>query len=250
MRIFQSLEKPFRRHRFKYEYKGDNFAVRGKNVSFMENNSFSEAYAWSIGFTFNGQSTKWTDADLRWRAHICLWAAKNSLKIDGDLVECGVDSAILSGTIVRALNFKSIDRKFFLFDTYSGIPDLDGLTDGERAGRAALNSDKYFDSFEFVTHKMAEYPNVSVVRGILPGTLDVIIGRKIAYLSVDLNNAISEKAVIDRLWPQLSHGANVVIDDYAFSGHEEQYKVWNKVAEDNGVMVATLPTGQGLLIKP
>ena len=87
------------------------------------------------------------------------------------------------------------------------------------------------------------------VASLLPDTLDAVAGRKIAYLSVDLNNAPAESGVIERLWPQLSSGAIVVIDDYAFSGHDAQYSMWNAFAAKRGLMVATLPTGQGLLIK-
>ena len=142
-----------------------------------------------------------------------------------------------------------VPRAFVLFDTFNGIPLHPDMTESERASRLLLNSQCYFDSFDFVRAKTAAFPNVEMVRGILPATLDAITGRKIAYLSVDLNNAPAESGVIERLWPQLSSGAITVIDDYAFIGHDAQYAMWNAFAAKRGLMVATLPTGQGLLIK-
>lgn len=67
---------------------------------------------------------------------------------------------------------------------------------------------------------------------------------------MDLNNAPSEKAVIEKLWDQLVPGAIVVLDDYAFGGFDPQYHMWNVFAQSKGITVASLPTGQGLLIRP
>jgi hypothetical protein len=171
------------------------------------------------------------------------------LKIEGDFVECGVDTAVTSGTVIKYLNFATLNREYFLFDTFSGTPEVVGMNESERNAREFLNANFYFDFFGFVSEKMAGFPNVHLVRGVLPATLGAIDNRKIAYLSVDLNNAPSEKAAIDRLWARLSPGAIVVIDDYAFGGHDAQYEMWNAFAARRRLLVATLPTGQGLLIK-
>jgi len=235
--------------KFRYDYLGDGIAVLNKNLGFMDDPRFAEAYRWSAYYEFSGRKSAWTGIDTRWRAHICVWAAKQALSLDGDFVECGVDTAILSGAVVKYLNFQETDRQFFLFDTYEGIPEFHGMTDREKERRATLNKKGYFDSFDFVADKMKNFKNVKLVKGLLPDTLSAISDRRIAYLSVDLNNAPSEKAVIETLWKQLVPGAIVVIDDYAFKGFEPQYAVWNDFAKSKNLMVATLPTGQGLLIK-
>ena len=45
-------------------------------------------------------------------------------------------------------------------------------------------------------------------------------------------------------------GAPVVFDDYAWRGHEEQKAGIDVFARAQGTEVLTLPTGQGLLLKP
>ncbi len=232
-----------------YSFNGDGFATRNKNLGFLEDKRFASAYEWSAKCEFSGQAPRWQKHDLRWRAHICVWAATQALKNEGDLVECGVDTAVMSGTILRTLDFASIPRTFWLFDTFKGIPFHNDMNGAEVAMAQGLNT-VYFDSYEFVRQKTAEWPNVKLVRGILPETLDAVEGRKIAYLSIDLNTAHAEFAVMERLWPQLSPGAIVVIDDYAFHGHERQHAMWDAFADKHALMIATLPTGQGLLIKP
>ena len=232
-----------------YSYSADGFATKNKNLGFMNDSRFAEAYEWSAKTAYHGKQSSWAGYDLRWRAHICVWAATQALKIEGDFVECGVDTGFTSGTILKYLGFASIPRTFFLFDTFNGIPFHPQMTEKEQALREYANSKHYFDFLDFMRAKTASFPNVELVRGVLPGTLDAIEERRVAYLSVDLNNAPAESGVIERIWPQLSPGAVIVIDDYAFDGHEAQYAMWNSFAKKHDLMIATLPTGQGLLIK-
>ena len=55
---------------------------------------------------------------------------------------------------------------------------------------------------------------------------------------------------IRALWDRITPGAVIVIDDYAFRHHDRQYAMWNAFAEAHGTSVLTVPTGQGLMIKP
>jgi hypothetical protein len=102
------------------DYRGDGLGVKGKSVSFMAEKKFSDAWenlTKEIA-VFSGQSVP----DVRWRGHIALWAASHALQHEGDFVECGVFTGILSGLICRYFDFEKIDRSFWLFDTWDGIP--------------------------------------------------------------------------------------------------------------------------------
>ncbi len=247
-RILQG-KKPFKKPK-PFQFDSDGLAVRGKALGALDDPAFRAAYDWSVHFEHGGVRSHWIDVDLRWRAHICTWAVKQGLLLEGDFVECGVDTAMIAGTVIKYLGWEKTGRDFFLFDTYEGIPDVPGMNEDEKRWRKKLNATSYADSWSFIQAKFSAYPNVKLVRGYLPDTLTAVAGRKIAYLSVDLNNAPSEEAVIRHLWPQLQPGAIIILDDYAFDAHEAQYKFWNDFARSHGVMVATCPTGQGILIKP
>ena len=251
-KIVSIFRKILRKDRFRFDYRSDGFAVRNKNLGFMSDKKFDDAYQWSLNFEFEGRKSPWAAErlDIRWRAHICVWAVKQALSLEGDLVECGVDSAILAGTIAKYFDFTSLaSRNYYLFDTFDGIPLVENMTSVEESNRDFLNKKFYFESLHFVERKMEKFENIKIVKGFLPDTLSEIKDRKISFLSVDLNNTPSEKAVIERLWGQLVLGAIVVIDDYAFRGHETQYEMWNTFSKQNDRMIATLPTGQGLLLK-
>jgi hypothetical protein len=170
------------------------------------------------------------------------------MTLDGDLAECGVHTGLLSMTICSYLDFKNSSKKFFLFDTFNGIP-IDRLRQEEVALSLQYNEHIYFDCYSIAEKNFADYPNARLIRGPLPDTLKDAPLDKLAYLSMDLNNASSEQVVIEQLWDRLVPGAIVLIDDYGFTGHEAQYAMWNAFAKERGRMVATLPTGQGLLLR-
>ncbi|MCK7613592.1 TylF/MycF/NovP-related O-methyltransferase [Roseibium sediminicola] len=224
-----------------FEYTGDNIAVRKKNLSFMEEETFSSAWEKAV----EGNRPAWggRNKDVRWRAHTAVWAAKHGLTLEGDFVECGVFLGVLSLTICHSLKFDQIPRNFYLFDTFDGIPDDGG-------DLIKKQNEAYFDCFEIAEKNFLPFPNVKLIKGALPGTLPQAPIEKIAYLSVDLNHARYEYEVIMELWDRLARSAIILIDDYAFQNHEEQYEMWNEFAASKGCSILTMPTGSGVLLKP
>lgn len=67
---------------------------------------------------------------------------------------------------------------------------------------------------------------------------------------IDLNIAYPEAETTRRLWDRLTHGAIVIYDDYAFPAHKTQKQALDAVAREHGVEILSLPTGQGLLLRP
>lgn len=233
--------------RYKLDFYGDGVGVRDKNLAALKEPRFVEAYQEARRLDADGWGGE--TFDILWRAHIACWAAKHALTIEGDFVECGVNTGLLSRTICGYLDFGKLDRRFWLFDTWAGIPDA-GETPDEVATVRDLNARLYKnDVYPIAQRNFAPFPNVRLVRGVLPGTLaEADLGR-IAYLSIDLNTSRPERAVIEALWDRLSRGAVVLLDDYAFRGHPDQHDMWDAFAARVGTMVATLPTGQGLMIR-
>lgn len=230
------------------DYRGDGFGTKGKSTKFLEDDAFSEA--WTATAAEISRMTGQKAPDVRWRAHIALWAARQGLTKEGDFVECGVHTGIFSGVICRALDWKNQNRPFWLFDTWSGVPTA-GLSPDEAAVAESYNEDYHRrEIYDEVRRAFSPFPNCTLVRGELPGTLATVNIEKIAYLSVDLNNATYERACIDLLWPKLVPGAIVVLDDYAFTKCRIQQDMWDAFAKEHSIAVASLPTGQGLIVKP
>ena len=245
----RSLRAKRNRNKMRTDFHADGLGVRGKNLGFMHSDKFARAWETAERLNIEGWKNFPTGVpDIRWRAHLCCWAAQRGRELEGDFVECGVHTGLLSLTIAHYMDFATLNKNFWLFDTYEGIP-LAGLSEDQAAKAQSLNEVIYFDVFDFATRNFAEFPNIKLIRGILPGSLAEASFDKIAYLSVDLNNAPAEKDTIEALWDRVTPSAVIVIDDYAFSGHEEQYEVWNTFADSVDREILTMPTGQGLMIK-
>lgn len=241
------------RNRLNCDYKADGFGVRNKNISFLDEPGF--ARAWQImlaGEHGPFRKAKWFNGrvpDIRWRAHVNCWAARSALSLNGDFVECGTATGVQAGTICAYLGFETVPKRFYLFDTFGGIPVVEGMTKGEKAYAAEMNASAYFDCYQATSANFARYPNVTLVRGVLPGSIDQVALDAISYLHIDLNNAAAEIATARLLFPRVTPGGWIVLDDYAFSGHEQQYAEWNRFAASVAHPILTLPTGQGLIVK-
>jgi hypothetical protein len=183
---------------------------------------------------------------IRWRMHVTQWAGFHAMHLGGDFVECGVNRGFLSASVMSYLDFKSLrSRKFFLFDTYSGL--VESLVTEEDV---AAHRHEYTDCYDFVVEAFKPYPNVIIVRGVVPDSLRTVEIDRVAYLSIDMNCVQPEIAAMEYFWPKLVAGGIVIIDDYGFAGHEAQKRAADKFAEAVGAKILSLPTGQGLLLKP
>ena len=65
-----------------------------------------------------------------------------------------------------------------------------------------------------------------------------------------MNCAPPEVAAAEYFWDRLLPGAVVLLDDYAYLGFGVQKSAMDAFAAAKGVAICSLPTGQGLLLKP
>ncbi len=65
-----------------------------------------------------------------------------------------------------------------------------------------------------------------------------------------MNTRDPEIAAAEYFWDKLVSGAAIVLDDYGWRKHIEQKRAFDDFASRRGVQVLSLPTGQGLILKP
>lgn len=238
-------------------YMGDDYyddgtmKVLGRNLNFLTEQRFIDAKqaASAAGLPFKWPGTDIV-IDMPWRVHMALWAARHAAHLPGDLVECGVHTGSLSLAICKYIDFNSTGKAFYLFDTFTGIPD-DQMADEEKPYRTEENRMYYAqDAYETALRNFEPYPEVRLVRGRVPDTLATVEISAVSYLSLDMNIAAPEVAALEFFWPKLSVGAIVLLDDYGWTHYRPQKVALDKFAAKQDVEIATLPTGQGLLIKP
>lgn len=218
--------------------------------AFMQDPDFKRAYARGVGAIGGIDTYQW-----HWRIHVGLWAAAAGSRLEGDFVECGVNMGFLSSAIMEYLDWNSLSRDFYLLDTFTGL-DERFVSESERQGGALnknannLKSGFYVKSVENVRANFAEWPRARVVQGAIPETLNQVTASRIAYLHLDMNCAPPEIAALEYFWNQLAPGAPVLLDDYAYLGYTPQKLAMDAFAYAHGVTVCSLPTGQGLILKP
>ena len=212
----------------------------------MQDARFIRAY--DAGFA----TGSWTH-HIYWRAYVNCWAAECASRLAGDFVECGVYKGGYARMIVDYVDFERLGKRYWLVDTYEGFAE-DQLSMAERAamgGGTGLYDSRghYPDAYAQVQATFRAFPSVQAVKGAVPGVLPQIAASRIAYLSLDMNNAKPERLAIEFLWDRLVPGALVVLDDYGFMGHGEQKIALDEFAGSRTVPILALPTGQGLMVK-
>ena len=229
-------------------YNADGLITGSRNVSFLRDGRFMDAYRHGMfsGHLIGGKPS--TDLHIEWRVAVCCWAAQHGTRLVGDFVECGVNTGILSLAVCKYTGFNDLNKSFYLFDTFAGIPEMQ-MSEDERTDRLGSNM-KYPDCYELAQHNFRQFPRARLVRGVVPESLSMAQIDRVAYLSIDMNIAYPERKAIEYFWPKLSTGAIVVLDDYGWHRYEAQKETMDEFARSVGVEVLTLPTGQGLMVKP
>ncbi len=201
--------------------------------------------------SFSACATNDQENSLVWRLHVLAWAAKHAINrnIEGDFVECGVFKGFSSSVICKYLDFATLPRQFYLYDTFSGLAE-ETSTEQERAGW-----NRYYRSFDpdrlfcEVSEKFSPYPNVRIVRGTVPFSFQEAVPDKIAYLHIDMNSAQAEILALEELFPRMSPGAILVLDDFGWIANQAQTVAELEFMEARGYGILELPTGQGVVIK-
>jgi hypothetical protein len=211
--------------------------IAWKNLAWRSEPSFKTAYS-------SAEEQAGVDYHISWRTHVALWAADLASCAAGNFVELGTGrgwmaSAILSSGVVKE------DVKFFLFDTF----DIHNV-DSNSGNRLTTQSPVYAESPAVLNTLINRFPNVVPIVGNVLDTVGPNLStiQKIAFLHVDLNAAIPEEESFRKLFPLLSSGSVVLLDDYGFLGLESQRDSWDHLAKEFSFNIMSLPTGQGLFV--
>jgi len=233
-------------------YAADSLAVWYKSVDFLQDPRFVAAYRRGMdsGHHIGRPPGSREDIHVEWRVHVLLWAAQHAVKLEGDFVECGVNTGIFSLAICDYLDFARLPKRFWLFDTYAGLPEDQVSPEEEVLGIVEYHAPSFSECYELARRNFSPYPNAVLVRGKVPDTLAGAGIGKVCYLSIDMNLVAPEIAAIEFFWDKLAPGAPVVLDDYGWTPHRLQKDAMDEFARRKNVPILMLPTGQGLIIRP
>lgn len=145
-----------------------------------------------------------------------------SANVPGDIVECGVwrgGSMMAAAYALQSLG--RCDRDLYLFDTYSGMTaptEVDTNAIGESAATLMGGSVWAHASLEEVQGNLArtgyDMRRLHFIRGRVEDTLPGAAPERIAILRLDTDWYESTRHELTHLYPRLSPGGVLIIDDY------------------------------------
>ena len=209
----------------------DNFLTWGRNMSMLDDRPFVQAWQSNIESP--------SDEAIVWRRYVLSCAAYHCVQLDGDFVECGAYTGVGIKTVADYLGGPAFPKTFWGYDIFEH--DSSMVNHAMQEHRKGL--------YERVQKKFSAYPQVCLIKGLIPQVFENDCPERIAYLHIDLNQAPAEIAALDNLFDRMVPGGILILDDYEWSAYRPQ-----KLAEDQWFnarhyRVMPLPTGQGLVIK-
>ncbi len=221
-----------------YHHRFDGMATR-HNDGFRHDPRFRRAYDRAVA------ASGW-DYGIPYRVHQALWCSRQAQKIEGDFVELGTGRGfIMSAVLADFPDWNLGSRVLHLCDTFEKtLPDDQG-----KQTSAGVLSPFYARSIDEIKTNFSEWKRVHIHQGNVFDTLPRLDDIRIAFLHIDMNFYEPEVYGLRLLWDGIPRGGVVLLDDYAYQSHEQQYRAMNELGAKAGFDILSTATGQGIIIK-
>ena len=229
--------------RYRYTYRSTDLATA--NLSpFLDDPAFEQVYERVANHWYDGK------VDIRWRAWMLARLARQRSGAPagepGNFAEFGVYRGGYAFIILSTADLVPSQR-YFLFDTFEGIP-ADRLSERER--KYGLAEEWSNTSARDVADLLAEWRSqIEICAGDVFETLDRTETGDLSFAHLDLNASAPTLRSLEYAYSRLVPGAIVVFDDYGCARYEDQRRSIDEFFASRPEDVIALPTGQGLVIK-
>jgi hypothetical protein len=95
---------------------------------------------------------------IHWRVHVALRLASQVRHLPGAFVECGVSTGFLSSAIMQLPGWNSLQKSFYLFDTFCGLDDQLLTLSGKKTDRLSWYKDLSYESVWKNFFRVPEFP--------------------------------------------------------------------------------------------
>lgn len=166
-----------------------------------------------------------------------------ALAIEGDVWECGVYRGGTAALFANTIAESGAAKKLYLFDTFTGMPATDETRDLHKKG-------DFSDTSAETVLAYINSPNVAVLRkGYIPDTFSGLESHRIAFAHIDLDIYKSVNDSLNFIWPRLSIGGFIVIDDYGFPSCPGARQAVDEFFAKTYVRPLCLGTAQAIVFK-
>ena len=156
--------------------------------------------------------------------HQCMQIVINT-NIEGDIIECGTWRGGLAALMLHYIVDKNLDKKLFIYDTFEGMPApslkddpralerYNQTRDGEFSDWCRADENTVMSTLSLVTPNYNDY--CVLIPGMVENTLDAYNANAIALCRVDTDWYESTKKEFEVLYPKISPGGFMIVDDYS-----------------------------------
>lgn len=170
--------------------------------------------------------------------------------IEGDIVECGVWRGGSMMAVIKTLqNLNTSTKQLLLYDTFEGMSEptsFDKSKDGESATDLLKNRKKTNEDYIWAYATLEDVKNniyplnypkdkISFIKGKVEDAIPTHVPKSISLLRLDTDWYESTKHELTHLFPLLSSGGVIIIDDY---GHwQGAKKAVDEYFEENNIKI-------------
>ena len=218
-------------------------------VEFEIDKYFHEKYDIAQNKTQMSQS----DNPLRRQRHYTLvQLLKNSLQLNGDIVECGTWHGLSAFQIAEIVKESGVSKEFHVFDSFEGLSKIEIQDDVDRD---ELDNERVRKEFAYgldlVKNNLKEFKFISYYKGWIPDRFDNVSNSKFCFVHIDVDIYNPIRDSIEFFYPRLVSGGIMIFDDYGYSA---QFPGAKKAVDEfiNTIKPRyffALPSGQAIVIK-
>ena len=138
---------------------------------------------------------------------------KQSLTLEGDVVECGVYNGYSAYIMGKTIEELAPTKTLYLFDSFSGLPaeyrSPEDTTD---------NPFTYVGDHSYVIKLMSTLKiHIVVFKGLFCDTFPNFINGSLCFVHLDVDYIKSYKEAFSFVYPKLVSGGTIVVDDCCYT---------------------------------
>jgi len=164
-----------------------------------------------------------------------------ALNVKGDVLEAGV----FQGGTARLLKDRmgpNADKRLLLFDSFEGMREVSRADRHQEGDFAETSLDRVKDV-------VGREPFVDYHQGWIPQTFEGLESRVFCFAHIDLDLYRSILDCLEFVYPRLSPGGIIVLDDYGFPSCPGARQAVEEFFEARPERPLALMTGQALVVK-
>jgi len=166
--------------------------------------------------------------------------------IEGDVIEIGTHTGDTTLIIAEYLNNQNSGKHYFGLDSFEGYDDNDMEGANSRSIENHLNK-RWKTSFKDVKQRLKDYSHiVSLHKGdckkVIPSLINEGQIKKLSFIYIDCNLYIPSLKSMEHLWPYLTKGGILSIDEHLTGGETKAIK---EFAEVNNLELKYYSDSQG-----